>query len=108
MPKAFTNIDLNQNELQHPVIHPSSTAPLNPREGQIYYNTTDKNIYRYDGIAWVTYQSQITVSGVLQGNGSGDITEANLSTVAFTGDAEDLIWPEPLILYCGTATEVVS
>lgn len=31
----------------------------------------------------------------------------DLAPVAFTGAAEDLIWPEPLILYCGTASEVV-
>lgn len=30
-----------------------------------------------------------------------------LAPVAFTGDAEDLTWPQPLILYCGTASEVV-
>lgn len=30
-----------------------------------------------------------------------------LAPVAFTGAAEDLIWPNPLILYCGTASEVV-
>lgn len=30
-----------------------------------------------------------------------------LAPVALTGAAEDLIWPNPLILYCGTALEVV-
>lgn len=32
---------------------------------------------------------------------------SNLAQVAFSGAAEDLIWPNPLILYCGTASEVV-
>jgi len=32
---------------------------------------------------------------------------SDLAPVAFSGAAEDLIWPEPLILYCGTATEVI-
>ena len=32
---------------------------------------------------------------------------SELATVAFTGDINDLIWPDPLILYCGTASEVV-
>lgn len=31
----------------------------------------------------------------------------DFAPVAFTGAAEDLIWPNPLILYCGTASEVV-
>ena len=29
------------------------------------------------------------------------------SPVAFSGDPMDLFWPEPLTLYCGTASEVV-
>ena len=32
---------------------------------------------------------------------------SDLASVAFSGAAEDLIWPNPLILYCGTASEVV-
>ena len=32
---------------------------------------------------------------------------ADLADVAFSGAAEDLTWPDPLILYCGTSTEVV-
>ena len=32
---------------------------------------------------------------------------SDLAQVAFTGAAEDLIWPNPLIIYCGTASEVV-
>ena len=32
---------------------------------------------------------------------------SSLAQVAFSGAAEDLIWPNPLILYCGTASEVV-
>ena len=38
--------------------------------------------------------------------GLQDILDS-LAPVAFTGAAEDLIWPNPLILYCGTASEVV-
>lgn len=33
---------------------------------------------------------------------------SDFAQVAFTGDAEDLVWPEPFVLYCGTASEVVS
>lgn len=56
MSKFLYDVDLNKNELQNAVIQPLSAAPSNPKEGQVYYNTTDKNIYRYDGEAWVTYQ----------------------------------------------------
>ena len=91
MPKFLNNIDVNQNELQNPVIHPSSSAPLDPKEAQMYYNTIDKKYYRFDGTNWVTSQDLITVNGILQGDGSGNINAV-----------------DQLILYCGTSTEVVS
>lgn len=59
MPKFLYDVDLNKNELQNAVIQPLTTAPANPKEGQVYYNTTDKNIYRYDGEAWITYQGEL-------------------------------------------------
>lgn len=73
------NLDLHKSELQNAVIQPLSTAPSNPKTGQIYFNTTDKNIYRYDGTAWVTYQDVITANGILQGDGSGNISAVSSS-----------------------------
>jgi len=35
------------------------------------------------------------------------VSAEELAPVAFSNLAEDLTWPEPLILYCGTASEVV-
>jgi len=49
-------------------------------EGQIYYNTTDKNFYRYNGTSWVTYQGKITANGILQGDGNGNITATSTET----------------------------
>ena len=43
----LTNLNLNKNEIQNVVIQPLAVAPSNPKEGQIYYNSTDKFIYRY-------------------------------------------------------------
>lgn len=59
MPKFLNDVDINKNQLQNPVIHPSATAPSSPKQGQIYFNTTDNNIYRYDGTQWVTYQNEL-------------------------------------------------
>jgi hypothetical protein len=62
MAKLFlTNINLNTNELQFPVIHKLAAAPTVPAPvvGQIYFNTTDKFLYSYDGTAW----DKITTSG---------------------------------------------
>lgn len=49
----FNNINLNQNELQKAVMHPLAQAPATAKAGQMYYNTTDKKLYYYDGAKWI-------------------------------------------------------
>lgn len=80
MPKTLSSLDLNKNELKNAVIQKGASAPSNPVEGQIYYDTTDKNFYRYNGSSWVTYQGEITANGILKGNGSGTISAAVAGT----------------------------
>jgi hypothetical protein len=64
MPQFLSNIDLNKSELQNAVIHPLGTAPANPKDGQIYYNSTDgiKTLFIYDGqiSAWKSIAGDIT------------------------------------------------
>jgi hypothetical protein len=55
----LSSIDLNKNELQNGVIHVLATAPSNPVEGQIYYNSTDNRIYFYDGTVFVDASGDI-------------------------------------------------
>ena len=50
----LTSLDLNKNELQNAVLHPLATAPSNPAEGQVYYNSTDDTVYVYTGSAWLS------------------------------------------------------
>lgn len=50
----YVGIDLQRNELQNALMHPLASAPSSPSEGQIYWNSTDKALYVYDGTAWST------------------------------------------------------
>ena len=53
MPKSvLIDLNLNRNELQNAVIQNLSTAPSNPIEGLMYYNTNDNIAYIYDGTVW--------------------------------------------------------
>lgn len=86
----LTNLNLNKNELQNAVIQPLSIAPSNPKEGQIYYNSSDKFIYRYDGTAWspigVVYNQGSTAGAVITGlDSSGNVTTTNVTGLTLTG-----------------------
>lgn len=48
----LNNIDLNKNELQNARVHFLASAPSNPVEGQIYYNSQDHGIWVYNGTRW--------------------------------------------------------
>jgi len=86
MAKLFlTNINLNTNELQFPVIHKLAAAPTTPAPvlGQIYFNTTDKFLYLYDGTAW----DKITLSGEIVNadiKSSAAIDKTKISGTAIT------------------------
>lgn len=88
MSKQVSDIELNHNQLKNAVIHTSSSAPSSPKQGQIYFNTDDNNLYRYNGSAWVTYQSVLSTTsataveipnGILKGT-SGSIAAATAGT----------------------------
>ncbi len=58
--KYLSNLDLGKNELQNARIQNLASAPENPAEGQVYYNTTDKTLYAYAGGAWKNALSSYT------------------------------------------------
>lgn len=76
-----SNINLGKNQLQNALLHPTSSAPSTPAEGQVYFNTTanDKKLYVYDGSNWIDVTGDIrsisagTGIGVTDGSG-GDAT----------------------------------
>lgn len=78
----LSSIDLNKNEVQNGVIHVLAANPSNPVEGQIYYNSTDKKLYFYDGSSWV--------------DASGDIKSVNTNTTG-TISVTDPDGPNPKI-----------
>lgn len=88
--KYLTSIDLVKNELQNAVIQPLTAAPATPKEGQIYYNSTDKFIYRYDGTTWgpvgVVYNQGSTTGAVITGlDNKGDVTTTDVIGLTLSG-----------------------
>ena len=88
--KYLTSINLLQNELQNAVIQNLAVAPSNAKAGQIYYNSADKYIYRYDGANWapigVVYNQDNTTGAVITGlDGNGNVTTTNVIGLTLAG-----------------------
>jgi hypothetical protein len=101
MPKSvLIDLNLNRNELQNAVIQNLSTAPSNPIEGLMYYNTNDNIAYIYDGTVWRNTMSTgdyTFVNGIeeLSGQDAGKVqlklaTGANAGNVVFTANNNGL------------------
>ncbi len=71
-----TDLDIKKNEIQNAVVQNLSTAPSNPKAGQIYFNTVDKTLYVFADNAWADALRQ----GTTYTEGSGiDITGGVIS-----------------------------
>lgn len=86
----LTNLNLSKNQIQNAVIQPLAIAPSNPKEGQIYYNSSDKFIYRFDGTNWgpigVVYNQGSSAGAVITGlDSSGNVTTTNVTGLTLTG-----------------------
>lgn len=87
---VLTSLNLNKNQLQNAVIQPLATPPSNPVEGQIYYNSSDKFIYRYNGTDWgpigVVYSQGSTTGAVITGlDATGKVITTNVTGLTLTG-----------------------
>jgi hypothetical protein len=51
--KFLGQIDLNKIPIKNVVVEQATTNPSNPVEGQLYQNTTDHKLYKYNGTTWV-------------------------------------------------------
>jgi len=80
--KFLTDLDLSQNELLNAVMQNLTTAPQNPVMGQLYYNTSDKMMYQWDGTAWKAV-------GKVYTDGDGIVISAqNVVSADFATNAE--------------------
>jgi hypothetical protein len=70
MPVFKSNLDIQQNQLQNAVLHRCPDLPVNPVEGQLYYNEGKHLAYLWDGQYWVPWGYS---SG--GGGGSGEVRQ---------------------------------
>lgn len=69
MAKQFlTSIDLSKNQLLNAAVQNLTAAPGSPVVGQIYFNTTDKNVYLWTGTVWADLTSG-AIESIIGGSG---------------------------------------
>ncbi len=85
----FNNINLSQNELQNAVAQNLSAAPINPKKGQIYFNTSNHKLLYYNGTRWISATDDNTTYTFETGavNGQIKVTDnsGNVQSVSVKG-----------------------
>jgi hypothetical protein len=82
--KYLSNINLAKNEIQNAVIQKLASAPTNPMEGQIYYDTVDDEPKYFNGVDWIAMNglgATMTGSAIVSAinSSSSTIDDDNLS-----------------------------
>jgi len=81
--KFLTSIDLSKCELINASIHNLATAPSAPADGQVYFDTSDGQMYFYNGSSWQAMGGDITAVEITAGaalSGSASVTRGAFST----------------------------
>ena len=81
--KFLTSIDLSKCELINASIHNLATAPSAPANGQVYFDTSDAQMYFYNGSSWQAMGGDISSVEITAGaamSGSLSVTRGAFST----------------------------
>lgn len=75
--KVLVNLDLHGNQIENVVLHNLAAAPATPKEGMIYYNTTDHYVGIYENGAWVRHYTTAEVDALLTAYADKEVTFTN-------------------------------
>lgn len=75
--KVLVNLDLHGNQIENVVLHNLAAAPATPKEGMIYYNTTDHYVGVYENGAWVRHYTTAEVDALLTAYADKEVTFTN-------------------------------
>lgn len=79
--RILTNYDFNQNQILNVAIQKLAAAPVSPVQGQVYFNTTSKRLFFYNGTEWIGADA---VDAVMTGDDI--ITAINSSSLIIEDD----------------------
>lgn len=77
MPKFLATLDMMQNEIKNLKIEALTSAPTNPVEGQMYFNTTTKTLEIYINGVWKDISSADVTKEELQQNTGASLLGVN-------------------------------
>ena len=91
--KYLSSINLSKNEIQNVVVHNLASAPSNPKEGQIYYDTSSTEVYvciNEVGPVWQSMKGDITAvtasTGLSGGGTDGAVSLALKNNANFSNN----------------------
>jgi hypothetical protein len=85
--KFLSNLDMVKNQIINMLHHVLASAPSSPSEGQVYYDSTNKRVYVYNGTTWIW---KATDSDLLQGQNSAyHLSRANHSGTQLAATISD-------------------